>query len=239
MREYIKDVSHHYEGDYHKITKAINKQEKVPHYPCVISYITIVEPNYPKELLELENPPYILYYLGDIELLKLTKVSMVGSRHISEYSKRMTIALVEQLKKRYCLVSGLAKGIDTLVHTHSLDFYSIGVLGCGVDVCYPKQNLSVYWKMVHRHLLISEYPPGVKPHPSYFPFRNRIIAALGMKIYVMSGAIKSGTMHTVDAGIQLNKHILCLPHPIDDYYGAGCNRLIQEGADILTNTTDL
>lgn len=239
MREYLKNISCHYKGDYFKIKYHFEKRLPVPNYDINCNYITILDKMYPKSLKELQYPPFVLYYEGNIELLYKRKISIVGSRNASIYSQEMTSKLVKRLRDTYVCVSGMAKGIDTIVHNNSLDFYSIGVLGCGVDVCYPIENKLIFDIMRTRQLIISEYPPSTNPQAKYFPFRNRIIAALGEKIYIMSAAIQSGTMHTVNYGLELDKEIICLPHPVTDKYGIGCNKLIEEGAQILVDINDV
>lgn len=239
MREYLKDCAIHYEGDYHKIKKAISRKEVIPKYHSKFSYLCIGDENYPKRLYDLKTPPYVLFYIGNIDLLNTESVSVVGSRKPSVYAKKMTQIMVHNLKQKYTIVSGLAKGIDAISHHSALDFSTIAVLGCGIDVIYPKCNILLFKELKQNHLILSEYPQGIQPKPYFFPFRNRIIAALSERLYVMSAALRSGTMTTVNEALSINRHVLCLPHPIDDLSGIGCNQLILEGADILTSVHDL
>lgn len=233
MREYLKNLAIHYKGDYHKISKALKAQTQIPSYPISYPYITLYDSLYPECFKELEQPPYVIFYMGNPNLLSKPKVSVVGSRISDTYSLLCTEKLVHQLKKKYVIVSGLAKGIDAAAHSEALDFYTIGVLGCGIDEVYPKSNGALFDVMKSHQCIISEYPPGVKPQRHAFPFRNRLIAALGERLYVMSAGLKSGTMTSVNEALKLNRHVICLPHPIFSEVGKGCNQLIQEGADIL------
>ena len=194
---------------------------------------------YPKGLYDLKNPPFVLFYLGNIGLLQGPCVSVIGSRNPSEYSSTQTKKVVEVLKKEYCIVSGLAKGIDGIAHRAALDYSTVGVLGCGIDIVYPMENIRLFKEMGKNHCIVSEYPPGITPKKYFFPFRNRIIAALSPKIYVMSASVKSGTMTTVNEALELNRHVICLPHPIDDITGLGCNLLIKDGADVLTSVNEI
>ena len=127
----------------------------------------------------------------------------------------------------------MARGIDAVVHKHSL--HSIGVLGCGLDVHYPLENEDLYCEMAEHQLLITEYPPGVKPLRRHFPFRNRIIAALGEGVIVTQAALRSGTMLTVNEALDLGKEVYTVPYRLTDSEGAGCNSLLQQGANIILN----
>ena len=238
MREYLKDLSMHYDGDYQKIAKAVQSRQQVPHYKSDYPYICIGDKLYPKRLYDLDQAPFVLFYIGNIELLEKDSVSVVGSREPSSYALVSTRKLVNHLKKEYCIVSGLAKGIDACAHQSSLDFSTIAVLGCGIDVIYPKCNEHLFNAMKKSQLILSEYPQGVKPKRYFFPFRNRIIASLSDRLYVMSATKRSGTMTTVNEALALNRHVLVLPHPLGLKSGEGCNHLILEGADILTSLVD-
>ena len=239
MRNYLKNLAIAHEGDYRKIEKAIQNREVVKEYACASPYVCIGDDAYPKVLYELEKPPFVLFYSGDLSLLKRPCMSIVGSREPSQYAYEQTQQLVDKLKRNYVIVSGLAKGIDALSHRSALDFSTIAVLGCGIDVIYPQCNASLFKVMRKNQLILSEYPPGVKPRRYFFPFRNRIIAALSPTLYVMSATKRSGTMTTVNEALSLNRHVICLPHPITLATGEGCNQLIKEGADILTSLHDL
>ncbi len=130
----------------------------------------------------------------------------------------------------------MAKGIDTYAHIGSMKHgKTIAVLGSGINFIYPKSNEKLYNDLADNHLIISEYPDMCIPRPYYFPFRNRIIAALASKVYVTQASIRSGTMITVNEALELNKDIYVLPYRIDDYFGSGCNYLIQQGANLILN----
>ena len=187
----------------------------------------------------MDLPPYIIFYRGDISLLRKESVGIIGSRKPSLYALSVTEKLSLKLAERFVIVSGLAYGIDVCAHQSALKFNTIAILGCGVDIVYPRIHKEIQEEISKSHLLISEYPPGVGPQKYHFPFRNRLIASLSQDLYVMSGTFKSGTMHTVMEALKLNKNIICLPHPITDSSGSGCNALIADGAMMLTNLNDL
>lgn len=234
MRNYIKNLAFHTKGNYDMISRMIARKARVREYDTPYSYICYGDAEYPEAFKELEKPPYILFYLGNIKLLKDPLVAVIGSRTTCEYSREQTRRLVGHLKHRYGIVSGVAKGIDACAHWEALSHKTIGIIGCGIDVVYPKENTKLYEAIKENHLLLSEYPPGCSPIKHHFPFRNRLIAALSHTIYVMSAQARSGTMTTVNEALTLNRRIVCLPHRIDSQYGIGCNQLIEEGAEILT-----
>ncbi len=229
-----------YEGEYHAISKAI-KNKVILDPVNDIEAITILDEAYPIELKQLVQPPWVLFYDGNLDLLKnKNRIAIIGSRDPSDYAIAMTRQLVKYLDTSQIIVSGLAKGIDGIAHQAALVSHGcIGVLGCGIKRVYPHVNQHLFKTMRHQHLLLSEYPHNSVPYKHHFVARNRIIAALSNPIYVMSAMAKSGTLITVDYGLALNKDIVALPHNIDDLSGAGCNYLIANGAQMLTNDTDL
>ncbi len=240
MREYLKDLAIYYSGNHTKIEHALEKAVCVPNQPCSSEYLTLYDHDYPDKLRCLQSPPFVLFYKGNLSLLKQPSISVVGSRVPSSYGQTMSACLVDRLKRRYVVVSGLARGIDGIAHQSALDgLGTIGVLGSGINRCYPKENMKLYRTMCEKHLVISEYPEMTAPNAWHFPIRNRIIAALGDSLWVMSASVRSGTMLSVNEALILDRPIYCLPYPITDKSGEGCNRCIQDGAMILTNMNDL
>ena len=196
----------------------------------------VFDDDYPIQLKELRFPPWILFYEGNISYLKYSCVSIVGSRTALTYGSEITQMIVKKFAKDYVFVSGLAKGIDAVVHGTAIEVgKTVGVLGCGLDVVYPKCNDYLYKEMRKNHLIITEYPRFVKPEKHFFPWRNRLIAALGKVLIVTQARIKSGTMLTVNEAINLSKEICCVPYPLGEIEGEGCNLLIQQGAQIITS----
>lgn len=202
-------------------------------------FITILDSMYPESLKDLSDPPYVLFYRGNINFLNQSMIAVVGSRNPSFYAIEATQKIVMKIKNRYVIVSGLAKGIDACAHHAALDCATVAVLGNGIDITYPTQNNSLQETLSKHHLILSEYPKGTRPKRSHFPTRNRIIAGLACKVLVMSAKLRSGTMSTVNHTINLNREVIVLPHALNDKTGEGCNQLIQEGASLLTNLTDL
>lgn len=221
-----------YRGDYNKILYAIHNNEKM-----IVRYnvnaITILDNDYPECLKDLKYPPFVLFYKGNKELLKGDKVAVIGSRLPCEYAIRATVALVERLKDNRVIVSGLAKGIDGAAHRASIDARTIGILGCGIDYIYPKENSDLFNEMSLNHLILSEYPSKELPYSYHFPFRNRIIAALANDVYVMQSSLKSGTLITVNEALSINRNVYALPYDIFSKEGEGTNMLIEEGANMI------
>ena len=222
-----------YSGDYNRIIRAIDQNEDIEMDISGYRAITILDDIYPFKLKELADPPMVLFYHGNIGLINSDSVGIVGSRKITAYGRKATETVVEGLKHRYTLVSGLAMGVDACVHHNSLDCCTIGVLGCGIDYIYPKCNEGLYREMRKNHLIISEYPGMTTPQKYYFPFRNRIISALSKFVIVTQAREKSGTMHTVNAALNICRDVYAVPYRFDDEAGDGCNTLIQQGACIL------
>lgn len=237
LRKQLISYAIHYDGEYGKIKKAIEQNEKWEEKTIDCNVITILDDDYPKKLLRLAYPPFVLFYIGDLTLLKLDSMAIVGSRKICEYGETNTCLLSQVLSERYVIVSGMAKGVDRIAHLSAKK--TIAVLGCGFDYCYPKENLDLFEELKEKQLLISEYPPHAKPLAFHFPWRNRIIAALSEGIVVTQACVNSGTMHTVNEALELNLPIYCIPYPINQLEGYGCNLLILQGANIITSIEDM
>ncbi|MBQ1826436.1 MAG: DNA-processing protein DprA [Erysipelotrichaceae bacterium] len=231
VRENLIRLAIKHEGDYFRIRKALERKEETDGGIPLQQALTILDEEYPKKLLELKYPPYVLFYEGDIRLLKEKMISIVGSRESCSYGEWITREIIKSLRYDYAIVSGMAKGIDTIAHSSSRK--TIGILGNGLDVIYPKVNEQLYGYMKKYQLLLSEYPYGVKPLKEHFPFRNRIIAALGEAVIVTQAKEKSGTMLTVNEALAINKGVYAVPYNIDDENGSGCNQLIQQGANVI------
>jgi len=240
MREQLLYYAIKYDGDYYKIKKAYesNEEFKVVQYDG--DYICICDKTYPEQLKELKNPPFVLFYEGDLSLLNQSAISVIGSRIISSLGKNYATTLINYLDKKYVIVSGMAKGVDGYIHNLALaNHRTIGVIGCGLDISYPLENRLLYKQMKQDQLLISEYPKGVKPFARHFPMRNRIIAALGEKLIVIEAKKRSGTLLTVNEALELDKEIYCFPYPFEENESSGCNLLIESGAGIIVDIMSL
>ncbi len=239
MRENMIRLAIKYNGDYLKMFNALRKEEIASESIPLQDAVTMEDREYPLGLFGLKRPPFVLFYRGNKDLLFDDKVAVVGSRNISPYGKEMTEKVVKMLRNKYTIVSGLARGVDSIAHYNAKR--TIAVVGNGLDIYYPYQNQQLYDLLFEKQLVISEYPLGVRPLKQHFPFRNRIIAALSKAVIVTQAAQKSGTMHTVNEALLLNRDIYCVPYRYDDPDGAGCNMLIQQGANMIIadNLNDL
>ena len=231
-REKLISYSHFYMGEYDKIIKAIKTDEDVE-IVDIPNAITMLDSEYPRSLFNLKYPPLVIYYKGNIDLLNGdNNIAIVGSRNACEYALNATKALCNANKDK-TIISGLAKGIDACAHENATS--TIGILGCGIDYIYPRCNYDLFTRIEKEGLIISEYPGYSKPLGYHFPFRNRMIACLANKVYVMQSNLKSGTMTTINEALELGKEVKVLPYDIFNEYGTNNNHLIYEGANIIEN----
>ena len=203
--------------------------------------ITILDQNYPEYLKKIERPPFVLFYYGDISLLDNYEknLSIVGSRDVDDYIVEPTKELVMQLSCHYTIVSGLARGIDTIAHESALKVggKTIAVLANGIDYCYPLENIEMCEIIKKKGLVISEYPFDTQPKPTNFPFRNRIIAGLSKGIFIPSIMFASGTYSTLSYAIKFGREVFILPHK--PFSVTANNRLINEGATLVNAPDDI
>ena len=207
-----------------------------------IRLIAYGEENYPESLMPYEDMPILLYCKGDISLLSYPSIAVVGTRFPSSYGKKATEEFVKKLTEYYCIVSGLARGIDACAHKAALENNgkTVAVLGCGVDVIYPSGNYELYNEIEKKGLLISEYEPDDKADAYNFPSRNRIISGLSGGVLVAEAGEKSGTMHTVKCAEKQGKPVYCVPGSIFSKTSDGCNSLIRDGkAMAVTSAVDV
>ena len=239
MREQILYYAVKYKGEWKAMEKALHKKESWHKIPYAGKYVTIEDSTYPKRFYRLQNPPWILFYEGDISLCDRSSIGVVGSRKCTSYGLAMCEHLVFQCRQQAVIVSGLAKGIDACAHQAALAFHTIGIIGCGLDIAYPKSNHKLYEQMREHHLIMSEYPNGTIPFAYHFPWRNRLIAAASDALVVVEAAKRSGSMLTVNEALCLDIPVYCFPHVFGTACGEGCNLLISQGANILMDDQDI
>lgn len=224
-----------------KVDKISSFKEKMK--KLNIGYCSFYDESYPELLKEIFNPPWILYYKGNFKLIHTYCLGVVGSRKTSSYGRSVTERLIPELvKNHWTVVSGLAYGIDTISHEVTLktEGNTIAVLGCGIDIIYPKTNRTLYERIVDKGLIISEYPPGVRPQPAFFPLRNRIIAGISKGVIVIEAAKQSGSLITAHHALEQGKEVFAVPGSIFDTQSVGTNLLIQQhGAKLITNCQDI
>ena len=194
--------------------------------------------DYPKKLKNIENPPYQLYYIGKLPKECNMAVAIIGARECTAYGEKMERRIGNECGKNGIeIISGMARGVDGIAQLAGVQAkgYSYGVLGSGVDVCYPAENKRLYELLKTNGGIISEYVRGISPRPNLFPPRNRIISALADAIVVVESREKSGTKITVEMALEQGKDVYVVPGRITDGLSEGCNQLINEGARVITS----
>ncbi|MDW0111793.1 DNA-processing protein DprA [Sporosarcina saromensis] len=201
--------------------------------------IPITNTTYPSSLKWLVDPPSVLYVKGDKRILDVPKkIAIIGSRKATEYSRKALSQIIPPLvENETVIVSGLAKGADTMAHKSTM-FYNgktIAVLGHGLFHLYPYENRTLADELASNHLLVTEYPPYMRPAKWTFPMRNRIISGLSNAVIITESEEKSGTMSTVDHALDHGKTVFAVPGPIHSPLSIGPNKLIEEGAKPIWN----
>lgn len=200
--------------------------------------------DYPKRLYNLYDPPQSLYIYGDHGLLRQPMIAIVGSRNASFEGLKNARRLAQGLFKAGALIiSGMAKGIDSAAHNAIIDlgpgFYTAAVLGTGIDLVYPRQNIGLSRAIQRQGLLVSELPTGTGPKAWYFPRRNRLIAALSLGVVVIKAAQRWGSLITAKLAADLGREVFALPGAIDNPNTLGCHLLIQQGAKLVLQPSDV
>lgn len=197
---------------------------------------------YPELLKSIFDPPLLLFYRGDLSVLKKSSVAIVGTRRCSEYGRKMAYDLALSLSNHCITVtSGLARGIDTYAHQGALNgkAKTIAVLGAGIDVIYPPENQELANRIADSGLVISEYLMGSEPLPGNFPRRNRIISGLSLGTVVVEAGIKSGAMITANIALEQGREVLAVPGRANHYYSKGPHKLLRDGAVLVESVDDI
>jgi DNA processing protein len=214
----------------------LNKCEKLN-----IKILTYEDCLYPFEVKTIKKSPIILYYRGKF-IENSLGVSIVGARRCTEYGKMVTVEAAGFLARHNIpVISGMAKGIDGYAHTACLknNGYTIAILGCGVDVCYPKEHRELMEKIIENGAVISQYPPETKPESTHFPDRNRLISAWCKKLLVVEAGEKSGSLITAKFAKEQNRQVFAVPNSIYSNESIGTNKLIEEGSKIYLKPSQL
>ena len=197
---------------------------------------------YPKRLKEIYLPPVVLFFKGRLELFNRLSIGIVGARNHTEYSKEaLEYLLPDILERKVSIISGLARGVDSLAHQLTLDLNgeTIAVIGNGINNCYPKENRSLYDAIGSKGLILSEYPLDSPPLKFHFPYRNRIIAGLSHGLCVIEAKLHSGSLITANVALSENRQVFALPGNITSEYSKGTNELITAGAFPIRNANDI
>lgn len=219
-------------------------QEQFKHYSSNhIHAITFFDEDYPELLKETYEPPWVFYGKGNLNLLKRDlRLAVVGSRQPTNYGKIAIEALFPKLiEKEFIMVSGLATGIDTMVHETAMNLggKTIAVIAGGIYHIYPKQNSHLALEMMRNHLVISEYPPHTKPSRWHFPMRNRIISGMSRGTFIVEARHHSGSLITANYAVQEGREVFALPGNIFSPNSIGTNELIQQGAKLVQTADDI
>lgn len=199
------------------------------------------EKTYPKRLLEIPDAPYALFYRGSLPKEEPLSVAVIGARECSGYGEFVAAQLGRYLGEQGIqVISGMARGIDGISQTAAMEAggTSYGVLGSGVDVCYPKSNQRLYDRLLKQGGVLSAYVPGALPAFGHFPPRNRIVSGLADALVVVEARGKSGTLITVDMALEQGKEVFVVPGRITDRLSDGCNRLLTQGAGVFLTPAD-
>ncbi|HEU0014144.1 MAG TPA: DNA-processing protein DprA, partial [Longimicrobium sp.] len=204
--------------------------------------ITPDDAAYPEPFRRLPDPPFLLFACGRLDLLEKPGIAVVGTRAPTPYGRSAAAGLSGELARAgYAVVSGMARGIDSVAHAAALEAggATVGVLGHGIDRVYPPENRRLFERVRRDGLLLSELAPGEEPLAGNFPRRNRLIAALSAGVLVVEMGEKSGARHTVEYALEQGKDVFAVPGPIGSPMSAGTNQLLKEGARLVTSAADI
>lgn len=205
-------------------------------------YITIFDKAYPQKLRETYQAPLVLFYRGNLELLKFPSLAIVGARQNSPYSNEVLQSIIPEVTRHgITTISGLAQGVDSLCHRLTINNsgQTIGVIGTGLNKVYPRCNQELQTEMMNNFLVLSEYFYDDEPRAWHFPERNRIIAGLCDSLVVIEAKERSGSLITANLALQENRNVMAVPGKINAPLSRGCNLLIQEGAKPVLNGHDI
>ena len=205
-----------------------------------INLCSIVDEDYPPLLKEISTPPMFFYYRGKLEP-RAERIGIVGTRENTHYGKGVALELGEELAAAgLTVVSGAARGIDTFAHRGALKTgRTVAVMGCGINYIFPRENKKLLEEIAERGVVLSEFPPQLKPNPGTFPARNRIIAGLSRGVIVVEAGKKSGALITSDLALDYNRDVFAIPGQVYSEKSLGCNELIRAGATLIKSAQDV
>jgi DNA processing protein len=204
--------------------------------------ITFWDDGYPPLLRKIADPPILLFVRGNVDAMSSKSIAVVGTRTPSTYGKMMAERFAEELASYdLTIVSGLARGVDTIAHRAVVQCggRTIAVLGSGVDAIYPEENKKLAEQIMQSGALVSEFPMGAKPDAPHFPRRNRIIAGLSLGALIVEAGNKSGALITADFALEQGREVFALPGNVNNPKSVGCNKLIQQGAKLVITIEDV
>ena len=214
--------------------------EKIGRYG--VKAITWHDPDYPSRLKEIYDYPPVLYIRGSLLPEDEWCLAVVGTRRASVYGRQVTEEIVNDLSRsKITIASGLAKGIDSIAHRSALDAggRTIAVFACGLDSVYPGENAELARRIIQQGALVSEYPLGTRPRATNFPRRNRILSGMSLGVLIIEAGETSGALITANLALEQNREVFAVPGSILSPASKGTNRLIQEGAKLVSDHTDI
>ncbi len=217
-----------------------NELERLEHYK--IMALACDDPGYPHRLLEIYDYPAVIYLRGNPLSQEEPYLAVVGTRRPSIYGRQVTEEIVRDLAQcKTTIVSGLARGIDSIAHRSTLDVQgkTVAVLASGLDTVYPAENTRLARTIMEQGTLVSEYPPGIRPKPENFPMRNRIMSGLSLGVLVIEAGQKSGALITALQALEQNREVFAIPGSILSPTSRGTNHLIQQGAKLICTCNDI
>lgn len=200
------------------------------------------EPGYPPLLKEIFDPPKVLYFRGNPTVFSKRTFGIVGARKATHYGLTVSESIAGDLAAAdLCIVSGMARGIDSAAHKGALGALgsTAAVLGCGVDITYPRENKKLMDEIIKTGIVISEFPPGTSPIPGNFPQRNRIISGISEGIMIVEAAEKSGSLITADFALEQGRDVFAVPGQVTNSLNRGAHRLIKQGARLVETAADV
>jgi DNA processing protein len=207
-----------------------------------IKAYTYHDNEYPSRLKEIYDYPPLIYVKGSLTTQDEWSIAVVGTRRATVYGRQVTAEIVADLaRSKITVVSGLARGIDTVAHRETLKAggRTIGIFACGLDTIYPPENATLAANMVEQGAIISEYPLGAKPRPDNFPRRNRIMSGMSLGVLVIEADASSGAIITAHMALEQNREVFAVPGSILSPLSRGTNTLIKEGAKLVQNCNDV
>ena len=201
--------------------------------------LTVLSPDYPEALKQIDEPPLVLFGAGNRELLTKRKFCIVGSRMTPSWAEALTKRIANEISHRFVVVTGLAEGGDLAAIEGARENALISVLPCGLNECYPAAHYAIKQKIKERGLLLSEYPLDEKVRTYSFHARNRILAGLSEGVLVVSAGRRSGTSITANRALDYGRDVFAFPYNAGVRQGEGCNELLKRGAQLVTGSEDI
>jgi len=207
-----------------------------------VRMLTWEDPEYPENLKQIYDPPPLLYVRGALSPQDARAIAVVGSRHPTLYGQSAAERIARGLsQQKITVISGLARGIDSCAHRGALagGGRTLAVLGCGADVIYPPENRDLFEQIVARGAVLTEFPMGTPPDRDHFPTRNRLISGLSLGVAVVEATLRSGSLITARFALEQNRDVFAVPGNVDSLRSAGTNRLIKQGAKLVSRAEDI